>query len=197
MENGPVSYPVFLEGTTSPAWLSRAWHYIVNVELGPYSAPYRELQRIWIRLEQAHDWKASGSSQLKGARPRSVQMFISAKAKRWDTTPAIDDQFLAVFPGEMWKWWCSLQPGWRGSPIGNRPPPLPQNAGQSWGKDLVKLGQSGWVLFVVAMQWWALGLIRTTDVQVKEKLEEDWQALVNDIVKTGSEVIKSKSLGGV
>ena len=97
------------------------------------------------------------------------------------STPAMTKAFTLSFPGEVRKWWRSLQPKWRDGPVDNRLLPLTTIDG-SWYL-LDRWGLGGWVLLLTAMKWWWISACKL-DPPDQEQSKKEWNGILEEMELT-------------
>ncbi|KAJ7747404.1 hypothetical protein DFH07DRAFT_747794, partial [Mycena maculata] len=103
-------------------------------------------------------------------RPKQVGDWIQRARKG---TPPISD--LEGFIEEWWKWWTSMNPGWRrvnGT--------LVQEGAGSW-EPLECPGPNGFLSVLACLKWWRMEVPDDTD---------DWKKAVGDVVWVLAEMLR-------
>lgn len=75
--------------------------------------------------------------------------------RQWDKMPHIAEDDLEQYADDWWKWWCELQPPFRGKDP--RTMSRVQNADAEWSQ-LLKGGPNGFFIILLAVGWWSLAL---------------------------------------
>ncbi|KAF9063341.1 hypothetical protein BDP27DRAFT_1232255, partial [Rhodocollybia butyracea] len=154
-------------------WFHRAFTYL-NVELGPQFA---NLLRFWMDLEKINSWKNPKRGLTNLNRPVMLNEWINKQ--RLGAVPALSiGSLVERFAKEVWTWWSSLQPNWRGTAFDNRPAQL-LTFGNDW-KPLDKCGNNGWLGIITCLKWWREGL-DSLPKDDRLRLEVDWFCAVDDV----------------
>ncbi|KAG7089042.1 hypothetical protein E1B28_010752 [Marasmius oreades] len=174
--SGPMAMPEEAEPsppTPGVDWIEAAQKYLKidgNVE-------YNQFVQVWAATERNKTVTKHGITH----RPVAVQRWMNTKGvKRFssDNDPTIDGDFGTSFPALVWKWWFSIQPKKRGSPVGKS---LPQYKGQ-W-RTLDRWGEDGWVVLLAALKWWWLSIGKFESAKQVEA-KSDWGTALQEMKDT-------------
>ncbi|KAL0564396.1 SERTA domain-containing protein 3 [Marasmius crinis-equi] len=179
LSSAPPSPPLPQVLVATPTPIASDWIEVAKVYLElpvDTSSTFPQLIHAWATAESTH-------APTKGL-ARAPQEILNWKKKKGverytkDSEPNINYDFARKFPDVVWSWWFAVQPGLRGPPTEKI---LPAYDGK-W-TNIERWGENGWVLLLIALKWWWLGLDKLKDTQ-KEAGEEDWTLAVTQFFET-------------
>ncbi|KAG7086300.1 hypothetical protein E1B28_002264 [Marasmius oreades] len=138
------------------------------------------------RPQTTSDWREAASEYLDVNASLSYSEFVrfwAAKERSTNKTVGIsvskiDQAFGSSFPPKVWRWWFHIQPKARGPPVDKFLPPFDGkwNTLDRWGED-------GWVLALVALKWWWLGIDKLENNQ-QESAKAEWETILQEMLST-------------
>ncbi|KAK7459458.1 SERTA domain-containing protein 3 [Stygiomarasmius scandens] len=159
-----ILYPVdALPSTKAQKWLPQAFAYN-DVNLGP---EYLDLLLEWIDFERIHQWEKSGGHLDKAERLREITAWImEGRYLPCCKGPKLEADFVKTFPGDMCKWWTSL----------NQVVDFDRTG-------LLKYGINGWFSIVAGMKWWGQALKCLSRDSLRNDTEE-WLMMIMELTET-------------